>query len=432
MLPLQNCFRLIYMGVRRFTSKRCNARGGTSEMNARHTRYLMAFVVLLAIALPAMAQWTNGQNAQYVIAQADFTSSVTATTQNSLNNVYGVALDPVNNKLYVADYFNHRVLRFALPITGNQPNAEAVLGQADFTSGSANRGGSVAANTINSPIGLAVGSAGRLWVADNQNHRVLRFESAHTKVNGADADGVLGQADFTSSGAATTQSGIDEPSGVAVDSAGRLWVADRGNNRVLRFENAAAKANGANADGVLGQANYTSGGSALAQNRFTNPKGVAVDSGGRLWTCETSTSRVLRFDNAAGKADGANADGVLGQLDYTSMGSATTQNGMNVPYGVAVDGAGRLYVTDTNNNRVLTFDNAAGKANGASADNVLGQADFTSGGSATSQSGMDTPLALCVDSTNNRLFVVEFNNSRALQFNAGGALPVEMSAFGVE
>jgi hypothetical protein len=73
------------------------------------------------------------------------------------------------------------------------------------------------------PTGVAIDSAGRLWVAG--------------KANGAAADGVLGQSDFGSRNSATTASGMYFPSGVAMDSAGRLWVADYGNNRVLRFDN---------------------------------------------------------------------------------------------------------------------------------------------------------------------------------------------------
>jgi hypothetical protein len=65
---------------------------------------------------------------------------------------------------------------------------------------------------------------------------------------------------------------------------------------------------------------------------------------------------VLRFDGAAGKANGAVADGVLGQSDFTSSAQATTASGMSGLFGVAVDGAGRLWVADIFNNRVLRFD----------------------------------------------------------------------------
>ena len=202
-----------------------------------------------------------------------------------------------------------------------------MLGQSSFVTQGANRGGLPAANTLNYPRGLAVDAAGRLWVADTFNHRVLRFDSAASKANGAAADGVLGQPDFTSTcanrgGAAAAQDSLNTPRGVAVDTAGRLWVADFSNHRLLRFDNAATKANGANADGVLGQANFTSAsinrGSGVNINTLNSPFGLTVGSGGRLWVADTNNNRVLRFNNAASKADGADADGVLGQANFTA------------------------------------------------------------------------------------------------------------------
>jgi sugar lactone lactonase YvrE len=387
--------------------------------------------VIVLLAGPAMAQWTDGQDATYVVGQADFTSSGAATTQNGLDTSNDVAVDTVNNKLYVADTSNNRVLRYAYPITGNQPNAEAVLGQADFTSGEANRGGSVAANTLNAPRRVAVDASGRLWVADSLNRRVLRFDSAHTKANGANADGVLGKANFTTSSSATTQSGMAFVAGLGLAADGTLWVADLGNNRVLRFDNAAAKTDGANADGVLGQTDFTSSASATTQAGMEGPSDTCVD-GTTLYVADHLNNRVLRFDNAAAKANGANADGVLGQPDFTSNGTAVTQSGMDGPYGVDVDAAGRLYVADYYNYRVLIFDSASGKANGANADNVLGQESFTTTIIVLDQDGLNRVAGVGVDSVNDRLFVADSDHSRVLEMDASSALPVEVTAFSVD
>jgi sugar lactone lactonase YvrE len=400
-------------------------------MKTKHVRLSMALVAVLALATPAMAQWTNGQNAQYVLGQADFTSNTAALTQNGMNTPNDVAVDVTNGKLYVADRMNHRILRYAYPITGNQPNAEAVLGQGDFVSGTANRGGSVGANTLNSPRYIALDSTGRLWVVDALNRRILRFDNAHLKATGANADGVLGQVNFTSTGGLTTQSKFLFPTGAAVTSSGVLYVVDLSSHRVLRFDNAAAKADGANADGVLGQADFTSSGSATTQAGMAQPISACVD-GNTLYVVENNNSRVTRFDNAHLKADGANADGVLGQADFTSNAGVTTQSGLNQCSGAATDASGRLYVGDYGNARVMIFDNASGKANGANADNVLGQPNFTTAIGVTTQAGMNRSSGVCIDSTNNRLFVAGQDNSRVLQFDASGALPVEMSAFGVE
>jgi len=293
-----------------------------------------------------------GQPANLVLGQPDFTSNATAATQSGMRSPYNITVDPTTGKVFVSDRQNNRVLRFASrSALTNGAAAEAVLGQLNFTSNSA----ATTQSGMSSPSKMTIDSAGRLWVSDSKNNRVLRFDSAVSKANGANADGVLGQSNFTSNANVTTQSGLDSPYGLAVDSAGRLWVADYSNSRVLRFDNAASKANGANADGVLGEPNFTSIAFVSTQSGMSSPLGVAVSSDGRLWVADSGNSRVLWFNNAASKANGANADGVLGQGNFTSSASATTQTGMQNPNGVTVDSIGGVWVADSNNSRALFF-----------------------------------------------------------------------------
>jgi DNA-binding beta-propeller fold protein YncE len=369
--------------------------------------------------------------AALVLGQPDFTHNTFGVSATAMSYPTGVAIDPTTGKVFVADMYNSRVLRFAsFSALSNGAAAEGVLGQADFTSGSPNRGGGVAANTLSGPIGIALDSSGRLWVADRFNSRVLRFDAAAGKANGADADGVLGQADFihnsANRGGGVAANTLDYPIGVAVESSGRLWVADISNNRVVRFDAAAGKANGADAEGVLGQADFTSGspnrGGGVAANTLYYPYGVTVDGSGRLWVADYYKNRVLRFDAAAGKANGANADGVLGQADFTSgslnRGGDVAANTLDFPVGVALDYSGRLWVADGSNHRLLLFDAAAGKANGADADGVLGQADFIHGdanrGGGVAANTLDNPIGVAVAS--GRLWVADYNNNRVLAF----------------
>jgi sugar lactone lactonase YvrE len=330
--------------------------------------------------------WTNGQPVEHWI---------TGFSPSSASDA--VAVDGLHNKLYVTDRSRHRVLRFAYPLTADLTtnNAEMEFGQSDLSGSLPNRGGNPAANTLNQPYGLTVGLNGDLWVSDQQNNRILRYVSPWTAANGPAASTVLGQAGFTTQAAGSSATGLYYPCGLSVDSAGNLWVGDVDNHRVLRFANAAGKANGAAADGVLGQANFSGnspnrGGSAAA-NTFSSPY-LLCASGTTLWVSEYGNSRVLRFATAASKANGANADGVLGQSDFTSAasnrGGSIAANTLSYPSGVTVDASGRLYVSDFFNGRVLIFADAANKANGAAADNVLFDNNFTSSGNAGSAWGL--------------------------------------------
>lgn len=357
------------------------------------------------------SSWMNNQAAVNVIGQPNFTSNSSGTSATTLNRPAGVAIDSITGKVFVAEYSNHRVLRYSSAVaqaTGQA--AEAVLGQPNFISNTP----ALSQSGMDTPIGIFVDGGGRLWVADAGNGRALRFDNAATKANGANADGELGQQDFTTYVSDHTAGRMSSPNGVFVDGAGRLWVSDLSNHRVLRFDNAAAKANGADADGVLGQLNFTNNAPSTSQSRMNNPLRLFVDVVGRLWVADGSNHRVLRFDNAAAKANGANADGVLGQPDFTTNASTTTQSGMQNPHAVFGDPEGRLYVGDSDNNRILIFNNAAFLGNGANADNVLGQPDFTSGSvnnGGVSATSFSFPTHAFFDNASYSLFVAdEFNN----------------------
>ena len=395
------------------------------------TVILAVLLLVLSVSLVyAQNPWSNGQPATFVIGQPDFTSSGDSTTAITLDWPGDVAVDVVNGKLYVADTYNHRVLRYVYPIAGNQPAAELVFGQPNLNT-------ALWATTRNQfawPSGVAVDSSGRLWVADTYNSRVVWFDNADAiATDQPDADGVLGQPDFTTGITNTTQSRMWTPLDLAIDATGTLFVADTDNNRVLRFDNAASKADGANADGVLGQALYNTNTFTTTQSGMDSPRGVAL-AGTSLFVSDRSNARVLRFDDAVNKANGANADGVLGQPDFTSNTKNITQAGMDGPGRVAVDAGGRLYVSDAwAAARVLIFNDAVSKANGGPADNVLGQVNFTNYGGATAQNRLDTDSAgggMAVDSVNGRLLVADTRNSRVMWFGPVPFLSIDKSGPG--
>lgn len=334
-----------------------------------------------------------------------------------------------NGSLFVVDQAAHRVLRFDnAPTKANGANADGVLGQDNFTNTTwnANVGGSTPSDKgFETPVSVALDPSGNLYVVDQGNGRVLRFNSAASKSNGASADAVFGQANFTSKGFGTTQSTFFTPQGVAVDPSGNLYVADGSNHRVLRFNSAATKTNGANADGVLGQANYTTNTKGTAADKLDNPSAVAVDKNGNLYVAQRGNYRISIFFNAASKANGAPADIVLGKPDFTdgTTPSSATASNVYFVYALAIDQNNNLYAADGAYNRVTVFYNAPSKSNGAAADAVLGKKDFTSS-SATGATADNIGQAygVAVHSLTGKLFVSCYSNSRVLRFQAKSSL----------
>jgi sugar lactone lactonase YvrE len=191
----------------------------------------------------------TGQAAAWVIGQpwnlvadpdgvyGNFTTNAAPDppTATSLNHPTGVAIGAVANELYIADTANHRVL-----IYWDDPRdgkADSVIGQPGFTSNAPNNGG-VSAAALNAPTGLAMDSGDRLYVADAGNHRVLEYDSPLTSQA---ADQVFGQGgSFTTTlpnlGGVSADS-LNAPTGIATDeNYWNVFIADRGNNRVLEYD----------------------------------------------------------------------------------------------------------------------------------------------------------------------------------------------------
>lgn len=156
---------------------------------------------------------------------------------DNLFNPIGMALAP-NGSLFVADWNNYRVLRFDDPLN-TDTTADAVYGQPDLDSNTPNNGG--LNSGLNLPIDLVIDGAGNLIVADSGNNRVLVFFDA---ANDAAPDLVFGQLGSFSTADpnhglgifATDADGLFGPTGVAIDFACNLYVADTNNSRVLRFD----------------------------------------------------------------------------------------------------------------------------------------------------------------------------------------------------
>ena len=279
---------------------------------------------------------TDGENAAYVLGQSDFTSSAApAPTPSSLNTPLGLDLDTSNNRLFVADQSNARVLVFDVSSISNGKNAVNVLGKPDFTTG----GSSTTQSGMGAVKDTAYDSKNnRLFASDRGNHRIIVFDVASI-TDGESAVNVLGQANFTSGsanrGGTAAQNSLNFPTGLAYADP-YLYVADTDNNRVLVFD-VDSITDGENAAYVLGQPNFTTTSCGTTAAKMCQPwGGLTVDTfAKKLYTVDLNNNRVLIFDITT-ITSSENAVNVLGQSSFTSSTAATTQSGMNAPSGVSL------------------------------------------------------------------------------------------------
>lgn len=340
--------------------------------------------------------FSNGMSANLILGK----SSYTVATQNGMSFPHNMFFDTSGN-LWISDDGNGRVLQFSGTFS-NGMNANLVLGQPDLTT----VGYTPTQSGLTSADAVVMDSSGKLWVADYNGNRILRFSPPFA--NGMQADLLLGQTTFTANAAATTRSGLNTPHGLAFDSDGNLWVADTNNNRILKFS--PPFSTGMSANLVLGQSGFTTGSNSVAQNSLYHPRGITFDSNGNLWVADYLNNRVLTFSPPF--STGRSASLVLGQTIFTSGTSSASQSGLYDPAGVALDPKGNLWVADTGNNRVLEF--SFPFTNGMSASHVVGQSDFTSHGYSTTQNTLNFPRSVRFDANGN-LWVADEDNNRVLE-----------------
>lgn len=362
----------------------------------------------------------NEYKASFVIGQPNF--SETSANQggsepsaSSLSRPTYVAVEPDSGDVYVSDTGNNRVLVFAA-VAANNPVATRVVGQDDFES--TNAAGQVSSTRMLSPTGIAFSGSGgslRVYVADSDFNRVLVFGAITT--NGQAAQFVVGQPDFTSSASATTQSGLAAPSGIAVDLTGQLYVADANNNRVLVWT-LPINQNGQQANRVLGQGFFFSGGAGVSASSMDHPAGIALNSNGHLYVVDSQNHRVLVWTKNI-NANGQAADLVLGQTSFTAKISGVSSARLSLPVGITTIG-NHVYVSDSQNHRVMVWTSSI-NANGQAANVVLGQQtpegsfDFYGNTMNNPQNrGMHRPSGVAVDPIHHHLFVVDTNNNRVL------------------
>ena len=202
-------------------------------------------------------------------------------------------------------------------------------------SGSAD--GTGVAARFNGPRGAAIDSAGNIYVADRSNHAIRKITPAGVVTTLAGMSGTPGSINGTGSNAR-----FRNPTGIAVDGSGILYVADRGNHTIRKITPAGVVTTLAGLAGFPG----TEGGNGAAA-RFNNPHDVAVDSAGNVIVADTFSHTIRSITPAGDVSVIAGAAGVPGSADSTGLASR-----FNNPQGVAVDSLDAIYVADSANHTI--------------------------------------------------------------------------------
>ena len=258
-----------------------------------------------------------------------------------------------------------------------------VIGQPSLSSAVPNvdSGGGTAptSTSLRSPRGIAVAADGTLYVADFGNNRVLRYPRPVDQSGRITPDAVLGQTGFTSSASAYVgPDSLRAPSGVALAPNGNLFVSDSGNNRVLEFPGGAGT--GALAIRVYGQPGFSTSAppNPVSAQTLAGPLGLFVDAASNLYVTDAGANRVVIYPNTnAAPPTGLPASIVIGQTSFAGASAGAGASALRLPFDVMLDSGGNIFVADNGNNRVVIFPSLLTLPNtGAAAYLAVGQASM--------------------------------------------------------
>lgn len=309
-------------------------------------------------------------------------------TAAELANPHAVAVDTTGN-IYIADTFNERIRK----VDGATKVITTVVANGTFGDG-----GFATAAGLRAPTGVAIDAYGNLYIADYHSHRVRKVDAV-TQIITTIAGGGRQYQPEDGDGGPATSAYVYNPSGVAIDAAGNIYIAVSTNPGRIRKVDAVT------------QTITTVAGGGSGEDTLAFPEDVTVDAAGNLYIADTENHRIRKVD--ASTKNITTVAGVGGGNYFGDSGPATAAY-LFSPSGIAVDAFGNLYIADTGNHRIRKVD-AATKIITTIAGN--GRTDFSGDGGPATAASLLSPNDVAVDASGN-LYIADTDNRRIRKVDA--------------
>ena len=318
-----------------------------------------------------------------------------------LSVVQGLAFDAAGN-LLVADSFDHRVrkidreTRIVTTVAGSGPPGES-------GGGFAGDGGRATVAALNLPTGVAVDSAGNIFIADRENNRIRKVDTASGIITTVAGSGPAGSQGISSGdGGAAISATLIGPYAIAFDANGSLYIS--GNSRIRKVDAGIITTVAGN-----GRFDQSAEDGPATAGTLIEPDGIAVDAARNLFIADLGSGRIRKVDSAARITTVAGG----GKQDVGDNGPGTFA-ALRFPNGVGVDAARNLFVADTQNHRVRKVSAATGVITTIAGN---GENEFSGDGGQAVSAGLSFPTAISVD-TNGALFIADTANRRVRKVDA--------------
>jgi sugar lactone lactonase YvrE len=350
--------------------------------------------VALSDPTPGVAIYYTTNGSYPRTSSASYSGPITVSTSETVVAIaaYGYAQSkPASAQYYIA--------------SSQTPFIYTIAGNSSW--GYAGDGGSANFASLNSPSATALDSAGNIYIADSGNNVVRRVDAKTGVITTVAGTGSAG---YSGDNGPAIAAQLSSPVGLVIDGAGNIYVADYVNDVVRRIEAGT---------GIIttyaGQKSATAigdGGPAL-NAQLNNPTGLALDTAGNLYI-STLGSRIRKITAGSGTITTVAGTGFFG---YTGNNGPATSAALAFPQGVAVDSAGNIYIADTQNN-VIREVNATTGVITTVAGTVPRASPYAGDGGPATSATLNLPYSVAVDTSGN-LYIADYNNAAIRKVTAG-------------
>lgn len=327
---------------------------------------------------------------------AGFNSDGVVATAAQLNTPYEVFVDGQGN-LFIADFNNTRIRR----VDAATGNIATVAGTG--VNGFSGDAGPATSARLTKPTGIFRDSAGNLFIADTGNNRVRKVDFTSGDITTLAGDGTGA---FGGDGAAAAMAQLSAPYSVLVDAAGNIIISDFGNDRIRKVDAATGDISTIAGTATAG---FSGDGGPANLAQISGPAGMAFDAQGNLYFSDLSNNRVRKIDLAGDITTVAGT----GSGTYNGDGIQATNASLAGPRGLAVDSLGRLFIADANHRRIRMVD-----TNGVISTYAgTGTTGFSGDGGPAAAAEFGFPSGVQVDSSGN-VYVTDQSNHRIRRISA--------------
>ncbi|MFY7734109.1 MAG: PKD domain-containing protein [Bacteroidia bacterium] len=284
--------------------------------------------------------------------------------------------------------------------------------------GGGNTEGLLAINSpINQPSSIAVDASGNSYISDPLNHRIRKVNASTGIMTTIVGNGTSG---YGGDGFAAIYANLNSPRGITLDSSGNLYIADYGNNRIRKVNANTGIISTVAGNGTIG---FSGDGGVATSAKLAYPYGVAIDGLGNLYISDLSNNRIRKVNASTGiiSTIAGNGSSVSG-----GDGGAATNAGIELPYGLAIDNSGNLFIAEPFKNRIRKVNSNSGIISTVAGTGSDGH--FGDGGAATA-ADLWHPTGVAVDSSGN-LFIADNTNNKIRKVSASTGIITTVAGTG--